>query len=1384
MESFKTYIAEGRENFIDPIKDKLKKDTVIATSFFINFLGYIAMFKEHPDNNYVKQYIKREKLVPKAITDTSNDLMWTIKFLVDNKLAPIAGINKITRFLALIKKDKIISIDEIQIRKMLDQIKYRMIQIDGILRVHLFSFMRADLTLNELMKFFFAYSRKHKINNDFIKMVRRLGFPGLDIDDKDEVDKAHQSPTIVDAPNAPLVPDTIVDPVIIISPTVQVQDDPANVPPKQDSKSDEQQMIEDYDFSDNWLGDTWYAVFFRKFKDKPYQEIKDFVSNIKYHSVTDIKKESNYTLIRRDIMKHQNVDVKTRNKDDKGNTTVTRTSVFMKAIQETDVFTPYVMDNIMKFFKPSPLFDNFLIEYFKWNKNTFMEFWSKNSTYNMTAAKKNNTTVMLSEIMDNLYYMQNLEAIQRILRADKPMMMKVFIDDHHQYVKIGQVLNLVDLNRVWGLSDRELLSWFIFNYMSESSSINFPDEVNAVKKAMPSFIDKVVKMGASNAYAVHRVRVEETLKLLHMGITDDDVKPDQLYFRYLREVMQDQAYFANINLLDVTTIKGYQTIIDNGGDVYHFYKKAGQLDILKGQGIPFTMYGVDKDGNGNINVLNFFNITNHLEDISEEDEKRLNVSRLYNKEIPIIKWLYEVYGLKFLNLYLQLSGNNFLDDFFYSPFEPEGKTALKNLIAEQMRQYPESYFQRILNYEATSRTPSWRFSDFLNILRGIIPIVERMSRLLKSKPSRYGGGMKYWYLDIDKDSFYAWADLYSIRANQESVDFDKSDTFQNLSRDEVAILSGYFSEHFNDQISDLLTDKPENIHNASIWLTQDESSTVTDFLDKGQIDEKNFIQVKNYTLYKGRELFINSMRVNGIKDTTLAFLEKLSDHEFKLFQADWISEIKTERFDSAQVNTLTKLFLQINDQKKRRDEKKKKTRDYSEFFKEIHKEIAKHISKLDTYFFKESIYYSKYLDKLYLDDEDAFSDQLDTIRPMNANYYYEKRKKMIDEAFFTEVLSKTSLYDSKIAPLERMKPEKLKQILSINNFQVSNTKETRMRLKKDETTKEFVKRFVAKLKEVHGDDTIPPLQAEEIVMTDLEKEQATANLSVHYSPKFTHGNVGVEIIDSFNVTFKHKEHEIFKAQYPTPTIVPAFHGTDPVAASFILRFGFAIVDRAIMNVNGRMMGNGIYFSNILDKCAQYLRGTGSFASAGTRRQGNIGYIFEMEAYLGEKGRDSKEAGTGKDSIRSPEWVVFDPRAQLDIKKVHKVRLTKKTEMLKLAKKHGVNVAQQEYHNRLASFSDYLMEKRKEENIDCISFVFRAGQIPYKGELIEFEEFNKKLENVPNVHIEYSQKGPVLMFHNDSDLNDVIDITNLYEFLHTDPEGKLSQLQMLIQKYVG
>jgi len=231
----------------------------------------------------------------------------------------------------------------------------------------------------------------------------------------------------------------------------------------------------------------------------------------------------------------------------------------------------------------------------------------------------------------------------------------------------------------------------------------------------------------------------------------------------------------------------------------------------------------------------------------------------------------------------------------------------------------------------------------------------------------------------------------------------------------------------------------------------------------------------------------------------------------------------------------------------------------------------------------------------------------------------------------------------------------------------------RLRRKKNESLGEFFLRLREKMTDL--EEIIPEPKIEPVEMDEegLLRETLYLNQFLSYPPR--HGNIAPRVLKVWNAKIEFPEFYEFAKEYPDKILKPVFHGTGTLAAAFILRYGFKITRGKLIKA-GRMLGDGIYFSNVIDKVSQYV---GDFGF--TRWWGTKGYIFEMEAILGKKHEHYMSAGLGNDGILSPEWCVYYPEKQLRIYKVYYVELIQRKEIEMLLKKHNVEIIERQRKRR-------------------------------------------------------------------------------------------------------
>ena len=251
-----------------------------------------------------------------------------------------------------------------------------------------------------------------------------------------------------------------------------------------------------------------------------------------------------------------------------------------------------------------------------------------------------------------------------------------------------------------------------------------------------------------------------------------------------------------------------------------------------------------------------------------------------------------------------------------------------------------------------------------------------------------------------------------------------------------------------------------------------------------------------------------------------------------------------------------------------------------------------------------------------------------------------------------------------------------------------------------------------------------------------------------------HGNTAVKFLRSFNVDIPlmNEQYDKFLAKFGgniTPKyanyIAPQFHGTGSIAASMILRYGFAVISTGDPATVGRMLGDGIYLTNVTDKCSQYISDKGYVG--GSYNINNTGYILECEVLLGTKGKTKHytTAGVkGSDNLTnivSPEWVVFYPNMQIKIKKAHEVEVVPADYIDVLKKKRGI------MESHIKPFKQFLFEG-KTGGKEALTYIFRDGNIPIsEDEYVEFEDFDPKAFG-DNVKLDYTGSGPAVIIYND------------------------------------
>jgi hypothetical protein len=299
------------------------------------------------------------------------------------------------------------------------------------------------------------------------------------------------------------------------------------------------------------------------------------------------------------------------------------------------------------------------------------------------------------------------------------------------------------------------------------------------------------------------------------------------------------------------------------------------------------------------------------------------------------------------------------------------------------------------------------------------------------------------------------------------------------------------------------------------------------------------------------------------------------------------------------------------------------------------------------------------------------------------NDFGDKIKTRVKKNFNSTFRVMHDLKDSALPIKEELDAKSIQAILEFNDIDLSVISGTKMKFSKNKTLSQTINDFVKD----ESVATIEPLKIVDLKTTDSENKKLSQKIVDETHSGGKHGDIYPLVLRQFEVHLPDDKFQEFKElmiQNNThKEIVPAFHGTGSIAANMILRYGFKVLpeqSNSAIGIQGRMLGDGIYFGTNIDKVLQYVGNKGM-----TRRLGTTGYVFEMENELGVKGNDYKEAGLGNDRIASPEWVVFDANRQLKIIKAYEVKLVDKSELDK-----SLNEA---VKPRMMSFKEYVDIKK-------------------------------------------------------------------------------------------
>lgn len=359
---------------------------------------------------------------------------------------------------------------------------------------------------------------------------------------------------------------------------------------------------------------------------------------------------------------------------------------------------------------------------------------------------------------------------------------------------------------------------------------------------------------------------------------------------------------------------------------------------------------------------------------------------------------------------------------------------------------------------------------------------------------------------------------------------------------------------------------------------------------------------------------------------------------------------------------------------------------------------------------------------------------IDVVRLVDNNLIEESLGLIAKDVALSKVLMSIKDDPSGIKPLHNLTAADVNNIIRFNDLPTPRATKRKV----GERAIEYLDRIKAPTLERIAVESMP----------DDAETMARQSIEYHRFNSGKHGKIFVKFLKSYNYnamnieSFEQFRKDLGERGIDNNVFEHAFHGTGSAVAPMILRNGFKVIKSKEGIKAGRMLGDGIYFSNVLDKVASYVGDMNTNNNGYGRRYGTRGYIFEMDALLGVRGEDYQSAGiagaTSGVSVISPEWCVVDPNKQLLIKKVHLVELHSMKELDRIAAKLGSGMIGENVME-IKTFKKYIANKAPTIRASYV-FVFRDGKIPLlDGTAVSYEDF----EETANIKKYMTQYGPAV-----------------------------------------
>lgn len=280
---------------------------------------------------------------------------------------------------------------------------------------------------------------------------------------------------------------------------------------------------------------------------------------------------------------------------------------------------------------------------------------------------------------------------------------------------------------------------------------------------------------------------------------------------------------------------------------------------------------------------------------------------------------------------------------------------------------------------------------------------------------------------------------------------------------------------------------------------------------------------------------------------------------------------------------------------------------------------------------------------------------------------------------------------------------------------------------------------------------IPPLAVTPVLGSD---ELVARTRTLHRANSYNHQPaVGLEVAKIFSVAIpgQREKFEAWTKANPAAKIMTLYHGSGTINAAFILRFGFKIIKSTDPSVTGRMLGDGVYFADNINKTMLYMSNSGYI-----RQPNQEGFVFKCKVALGNSPKDYREGKAERRSLVSNEWSIMTTD-QIIIEEAYYGHSREHTHLKTILNEEAAMIK-----SRVSSF------------------MFMDGLIPIDAELMV--DFEKLPDFGPHVSIETSAKGPIVNIRHDSTVEVVNRCYRWGEELQANTEELTAFVNLLRNRY--